>query len=253
MTARWLSRSVTRPLVFGHRGSPRLATENTLRSFAAAQEAGADGLEFDVRLDGSGRVVVFHDPELTRMTKGADQRRVEDIACSALDEVRLLGHEPIPSLAAVLDWARLRDLRLNIELKPNLREPARLAEAVLGLLEGFPDAPARVGLSSFDSRLVMALSRRQSRLSVGWLVEHTLPSTAAAGPWRALGANSAHPQWTLLDGGRVAALQSQGLGVVTWTVDELPAARKLADWGVDAIISNLPGRLLLDLRADANG
>jgi len=204
---------------------------------------GADGIELDVRLDGSGRVVVFHDAELTRMTRGQDTRFVEAVPSAQLDMIRLLGQEPIPTLAAVLDWARHGDVRLNVEIKADLRAPATLIEAVLDQLQDFPDAPARVGLSSFDPRLVLALSRRQHRLGVGWLVQETLPPTTPEGPWRRLGACCAHAKYSLLDAARISELHALQLAVVTWTVDDASTAAQLARLGVDAIISNLPGRV----------
>mmetsp|Transcript_20082 Transcript_20082/g.37825 ORF Transcript_20082/g.37825 Transcript_20082/m.37825 type:complete len:429 (-) Transcript_20082:548-1834(-) len=46
--------------VFGHRGSPYTALENTSRSFIHAAQAGADGIELDVFLLKCGTLVVFH-------------------------------------------------------------------------------------------------------------------------------------------------------------------------------------------------
>lgn len=54
--------------VFGHRGTPLKAPENTMPSFQAAVDLGVHGLEFDVRLTSDGEVVVFHDADLLRMT-----------------------------------------------------------------------------------------------------------------------------------------------------------------------------------------
>ena len=43
---------------------PRLARENTLRSFELAVEAGADAIELDVHISADAQVVVHHDPRL---------------------------------------------------------------------------------------------------------------------------------------------------------------------------------------------
>ncbi|HET9632019.1 MAG TPA: glycerophosphodiester phosphodiesterase family protein [Terrabacter sp.] len=50
--------------VEGHRGAKGLVVENTLASFAAAFDAGATGVELDVRLTADGQVVVWHDAVL---------------------------------------------------------------------------------------------------------------------------------------------------------------------------------------------
>ena len=49
-----------RPLVIGHRGAAAVAPENTIEALAAAVEAGADAVEFDV---GPG-LLLGHDPHL---------------------------------------------------------------------------------------------------------------------------------------------------------------------------------------------
>src|SRR5512140_1310162 len=52
--------------VFGHRGSPRRALENTLESFDWAESEGADGFELDIRLTADGEAVVLHDADVLR-------------------------------------------------------------------------------------------------------------------------------------------------------------------------------------------
>lgn len=47
--------------LWGHRGAPLRARENTVESFRAAVAEGADGIELDVRCAPDGRLVVFHD------------------------------------------------------------------------------------------------------------------------------------------------------------------------------------------------
>jgi len=50
------------PRVCAHRGLPAMYPENTPASFAAAINAGAQEIEFDLRPAGDGRIVVRHDP-----------------------------------------------------------------------------------------------------------------------------------------------------------------------------------------------
>lgn len=56
--------------VIGHRGNRAHAPENTIESFAQAVAAGADAIEFDVRLSADGIPVVCHDPTVVRTTSG---------------------------------------------------------------------------------------------------------------------------------------------------------------------------------------
>jgi glycerophosphoryl diester phosphodiesterase len=57
-----------KPVLIGHRGSPRRMPENTMASFRKAVQEGADGIEFDIRLSKDKKVFVFHDDTLERMT-----------------------------------------------------------------------------------------------------------------------------------------------------------------------------------------
>jgi glycerophosphoryl diester phosphodiesterase len=56
--------------VIGHRGNRAHAPENTIESLAQAVAAGADAIEFDIRVTADGIPVVHHDPTLTRTTDG---------------------------------------------------------------------------------------------------------------------------------------------------------------------------------------
>ncbi|KAI9223315.1 PLC-like phosphodiesterase [Blastocladiella britannica] len=59
----------------GHRGVAALYPENTLPSFLAALDSGADGIELDIRLSKDNEVVVLHDPTLDRTTTGTGNVR----------------------------------------------------------------------------------------------------------------------------------------------------------------------------------
>src|SRR5687768_6527959 len=55
------------PLIIAHRGASKHAPENTFAAFKRAIDAGADGIELDVRLAKDGVAVVFHDSTLKRI------------------------------------------------------------------------------------------------------------------------------------------------------------------------------------------
>ncbi|XP_053702383.1 glycerophosphodiester phosphodiesterase domain-containing protein 5-like isoform X2 [Synchiropus splendidus] len=56
------------PALFGHRGAPMLAPENTMMSFQKAVETGSDGLETDVTISWDGVPFLMHDQTLRRTT-----------------------------------------------------------------------------------------------------------------------------------------------------------------------------------------
>lgn len=61
--------AAARPVI-AHRGNRAFAPENTIESFAQAVAAGADAVEFDVRVSADGIAVVHHDAAVERTTNG---------------------------------------------------------------------------------------------------------------------------------------------------------------------------------------
>ena len=88
---RWIAKSLGRarrvpatpgrdPLVIGHRGAPRVAAENTIPSFRAAIEAGADAVETDVCVTRDGQFVLWHDARPSETVAVARQTGREGLA-----------------------------------------------------------------------------------------------------------------------------------------------------------------------------
>src|SRR5687768_13336705 len=93
--------------LIAHRGASAVAPENTLPAFSEAIRAGADAIEFDVRLTADGSVVVMHDDDVSRTTDGDGF-----VSKLSLAQVRSLnaaarhpswgGTEQVPTLEEVL-------------------------------------------------------------------------------------------------------------------------------------------------------
>ncbi len=143
--------------VIGHRGNCAYAPENTLESFAQAVAAGADAIEFDVRISADGVPVVCHDPSVSRTTSGSG--RVSQMTLVALRELdagarftadggrtfpyRAKGIR-IPSLDEVLE--RFPNIPLLIEVKE-----AEAAPAVRSAIEA-RGAEGRCLIDALDER-----------------------------------------------------------------------------------------------------
>jgi len=242
-----------RPLVFAHRGGSGLAPENTLAAFDRGMASGADGLELDVHLSRDGVVVVHHDRRLERTTNleglVAD-RTADELARADAGWHFRRGHDfpfrgkeiGVPTLAQVL--ARYPDVRIIVELKVNRADFAR---AVLEVVAG-AGAVDRVCLGSFGFRVLRAA--RALEPAVATSAAHEEVRWALYRSWWHL------PLWRVpYDGfqvpevsGRTRVVSSRfvhaahraGLGVQVWTVDTEEDARRLLDWGADALITDRP-------------
>ncbi len=99
-------------LVMGHRGAAGLAKENTLAAMRAGQKAGADMLEFDVRLTKDKVPVLNHDFHTLRT-----HHDTSIISRSTLAELQeRTKDDPIVPLSNVLDQF-FGKILLNIEIK----------------------------------------------------------------------------------------------------------------------------------------
>jgi glycerophosphoryl diester phosphodiesterase len=238
----WQRPPGARPFVLGHRGARHAAPENTMAAFELSRTEGADGVELDVRLDGSGQVIVLHDPKLSRVTQGKDTRHAEDIPSRELSRLDVGNGEHIPTLAEVLSWAREHGQRVNVELKSDVRSGVLLLRQVERVITR--QALPSVIFSSFHPYFVWWLARRLPDLPRAWLVHKKQHILKYAPGLRRLGANALHPEHVLANSTRVARLKRAHFLVNTWTVNDPTRARELAHIGVDAIISDVPGQIL---------
>ena len=226
--------SASRPQVFAHRGGSALAPENTIVAFDHGLALGADGLELDVHLSRDGVVVVHHDRLLDRTTALRGP-----IAERTAEELRRAG---VPALGDVL--ARYRDARVIIELKVNHPE---LAAAVVDVVRR-AEAIERVCLGSFGRRVLRAaraiepaIATSGAREEVRWALYRSwcrwpVSRVSYSGyqiPELAGRTRVVSPRF-------VEYAHDAGLGVQVWTVDTVEQARRLLEWGVDALITDRP-------------
>ena len=108
-------------LLIAHRGWSTRFPENSLPAFAAAVAAGADELEFDVRVSADGVPFVIHDSTIDRTTDGTG--KVADLTATELKRVNLKDENgkvipglSIPTLQEVLA-SFLGQVGLNIHIK----------------------------------------------------------------------------------------------------------------------------------------
>lgn len=228
------------PLIIGHRGASAVAPENTIAAFAAAIAAGADGVEFDVRLSRDGEPVIIHDDTLKR-TVGLRQRVVEMTA----EELRRVD---VPSLRELFELMAGNSLMLYLEIKES---SAELASLCCQLVNEFSFVD-RVVVECFELEVLRNISLTTAALfeprmfADRHVVERALEVGASV---VALHHRLAKP--ALVEQARLA-----GLRVVVWTVDS-PAWVALArTMGIEALITNNPARMIEaadQIRVELNG
>lgn len=226
--------AASRPLVFAHRGGSALAAENTIAAFDNGLALGADGLEMDVHLSRDGVIVVHHDRTLERTTT-----LTGPIAARTADELTRVN---VPRLDEVL--ARYRETRIIVELKVN--DPA-LAAATIDIVRA-AGAVERVCLGSFGTRVLRAaraiepaIATSAAREEVRWALYRSWcrwPVTRVA--YDGYQVPEVAGRTRVVSRRFVEDAHRAGLAVQVWTVDTEEDARRLLDWGVDALITDRP-------------
>ena len=246
------------PEIIAHRGASWDAPENTLSAFNLAWAMDADAIELDIWLSADGQLPLLHDPD-TQRTGG--QRLV--VEQSTLAQLRQLEYgawkgaqwrgEPIPTLEEVLA-TRPRHRRVFVESKSDARVVNRMFEA----FDRSPHNPHELVFITFQYDVAAEVKRRRPRTPVYWLEGFRQdPQTGAWSPTmeevvrRAREAN--------LDGvnlrfvgpatvpENVQLIRDAGLGFYVWTVNDVDAAQRAMELGVDGITTDRPAWLKQEL------
>ncbi len=207
--------AVKRPQVIGHRGFAGRFPDNSLEGVRAAIEAGADGVEVDVRPSREGVWMCHHDRTRAGRT----------VSTLSLAELRAEG---VPSLAAVVDalpaWATL-----FVEVKPVARDVFyRTVDSLLDLLK--PRLERTMILSS-SLPLLTVVGALMPHLTRSWVVNQVpaaIPSGLHLSPHHHL----------------VEKLLPCGLALHPWTVNAAARIAELASLGVLSITTNHPDRAI---------
>lgn len=215
---------------------------------------GADGLEIDVQLSRDGIPVVIHDRTLDRTT---DHRGpVQALTAAELARVdagyHFSRHGAYPfrgqgigvaTLDAVL--ARHRDARIIIEMKGGEPELAR----AIGTAVRKADAVDRICVGSFYQRSIDTLRAEHPEIVTSASQEEarwTLHRSWVRWPftrkrkWCAFQVPEHAGRMRVVSPGFVRHVHREDHAVQVWVVNDPADIRRLLDWGVDGIISDVP-------------
>jgi glycerophosphoryl diester phosphodiesterase len=233
-----------------------------MAAFRKAIDAGADGIEFDVRLSRDAVPVVIHDDTLRRTASRPE--RVEDLSA---DELRILNvgswfstargftsddyrAETIPTLEQLLDDFTSNNALLYLELKCEPRDVSKLASVTCNLLADHP-VRDRVIVECFDLSAIQEVKRLDPEIKTAALFEPNLRDPGSLLSGRGLvdraktaAADQIALHYRLANRKTIEAARESGLKVVVWTVDEPNWLTRARDYGIDALITNDPALLV---------
>lgn len=201
-----------------------------MAAFKAAIEAGADGVEFDVRLTGDGVPVIIHDETLYR-TAGV-RGRVADMSLDQLSQF------DVPSVALLFELFRSNDLALHLEMKGH---ETRLAEECCQLVEQYC-LKDRVVFSCFDHSVLQTIKAIDPALKTAALFQP--PAAFIIKRARAIGADGLALHHRLATTRLLEEAKQASLKVAVWTVDDPSWVERARAMDIHALITNNPSALI---------
>lgn len=260
----------------GHRGTRGLAPENTIPAFIKALEYPITTLELDVVVSKDNQLIVSHEPwfnhEICSHKDGSDMTSEEGHALHIYDmtyeEIKLydcgskvnpkypkqkLVKTHKPSLEDVVNAVSVHCQSINIkvpyyniELKSEEEgyydiltpQPAEFVSLALKEIERL-GLKGKCNLQSFDLNVLNEINKQSPETEVAYLVMNR-DSTDQNLAKINFTPDIYSPYHIMLSPETVKDIQSKGMKVIPWTVNDVPTAKKLIDWGVDGIITDYP-------------
>jgi glycerophosphoryl diester phosphodiesterase len=259
----------------GHRGTAGLAPEHTIASYDLALEDGADYIEQDLRMTSDGVLVVLHDEDLDRTTRGPAENCTGPVSEKTLEQVKTCDvgsffNERYPDYARdeyeglkipTLEEVFRRygtETNYYIETRssvappgnPGVDDSSNMEEELLRLMDEYglsePAAGSwRVLIQSFVPASLKEIHAEDPSLPLVQLYSdeergETIGADLVAAGEYAVGIG---PSVDDVDGGLVESAHARCLAVHPYTLVEKPDMRELIDLGVDGMFTDFPNRL----------
>jgi glycerophosphoryl diester phosphodiesterase len=227
------------PFYFAHRGGNETASENSLSSFLAAYSLGCRYLELDLQSTKDNRLLVFHDPNLLRVT-GSNV----DISHSDYQTVRNVKYPNGEEILVFEDLVKAlpEDAKFNIDPKSD-----QAAYLLSKFLKTTTALQKRVSIGTFSTRRIQLF-----RSEFPNLVTVASRNEVIGAFMRFLSGNSLNTKAKALQipltpyfrphlrAEFAEYLHEQGLQVHVWTVNHLEDMQMLYERGFDAVMTDKP-------------
>ncbi|MDO9322798.1 MAG: glycerophosphodiester phosphodiesterase [Pseudomonas sp.] len=237
-------------LIYGHRGAKGEAPENTLASFQQCLAHGVKRCELDLYLSSDGELMVIHDPTLKRTT-GRRGKVSQHLAADLIGYDARLGGPgwlqpcPIPRLEELFQHCAFEHWQLEVKSASRVKAASTvLAIRELAARYGLLD---KICITSSSREVLRAGQRLVPDIARGLVAEYAWLDPLKVA--KHYGCSLLALNWTLCTPERLQKAQQQGLHVSVWTVNEPALMRRLADFGVDSLITDFPGLAVTTLKS----
>lgn len=214
----------------------------------------ADMIELDVCFSRDRQIVVIHDSTLDRTTNGSG-----DVAKNVFSYMQKLdagswfspefNAARIPLLQEVLAIIKDEKILLNIEIKTEAYEDGvnrqlgsyELIEKQVVRMVEESGLVHRTIISSFNHKMLERVRNFSSEIKIAVLIDKIDQESIDLA--RKINAYSINPPLTIVTKEFVERIHSLPMKLLVWTVNDLPAMKKMLAFGVDGMFTNYPNIL----------
>ncbi|MBS1474162.1 MAG: hypothetical protein HP058_04520 [Massilimaliae sp.] len=224
--------------MIAHRGLSGIETENTAAAFIAAANRSYFGIETDVHKTADGNYVVIHDDTTGRVAER--NIPVEGTALAELRRLALIDRDGstridlrIPTLQEYLSICR-RYRKVGVLEFKNKFSSGEIAE-ILQIIREVYDLQKMLFIS-FSLSNLLELRRIFPQARAEYLVSEWDDQLLELLPAQRLGLDI---DYRVLNRELVKRIKQKGILLNAWTCDDTADAKKLIQWGVDQITTNI--------------
>ena len=236
--------------VISHRGSNRIAPQNTLPAFRQSILYGADGFETDVHLSADGVPVICHNYAVDKTSDGKGE--ITSMFLEDLKELDFGGSfhhsyrgTPLPTLEEFLCLCEKGNLKIiNIEIKPPKNKQYDVVEKTIEAVKvhGLFD---KLIISSFDPDAVVFAKDIDETCKTAFLycpdkIKSWKYFKSAVNFAKGIGVEALHPHKAYITKKYVEEAHEAGFMVNPWTINSEREIRHCLDCGVDSVITDVP-------------
>jgi len=209
--------------ITAHRGNSSKYNENTMESFSSAYLLGSDWIELDIRKSLDDVLVVSHDDNLKRVT-GMDIN-ISDSNYKDLLKIK----SNLVTLEEVMEWAKDKLIKINIEIKDN---NISIINKLIELLHKY----------DYTNKYVVASSKYEILKEVKTLDKDIktvyINSIAYGDLTNKVDADIFSIEEMSITSRLVKSIHNSGKEIYVWTVNNKEDVEKLVNLGVDNIITD---------------
>ena len=228
-------------VTYAHRGASEYYPENTLSSFYAGVEMGANGIENDIQRTKDGVLVVFHDDTIDRVTDGSG--KVSDYTYRELLRFTVKNEkynrfDKIMTFEEFLKYFAWRDLTLAIELKQ-----FGIAKDVIDMIDDY-GARDKCIITSFKYEELVAAREYDKDFRLGFLYSGATDADRIE-KLKAINATQACPKATVLTPEELKLIHENGFECRGWGIANTEIMANAVEMGIDAGMTvNFPDKLI---------